>query len=100
MSYKCHTCYSIWDDSQIIDGCCPCGEKHIEKMCKLDHICTCEREHSEGIIICPSCHEPTCPCGCHDVVVISRVTGYLSDISGWNEGKRAELIDRNRVNLT
>lgn len=27
---------------------------------------------------------------------ITRVTGYLSKTSGWNKGKVAELVDRNR----
>lgn len=26
----------------------------------------------------------------------SRITGYLSEIDGWNKGKRAELADRLR----
>ena len=28
---------------------------------------------------------------------ITRVTGYFSKVSGWNAGKRAELIDRHRT---
>ncbi|MFZ1946558.1 MAG: anaerobic ribonucleoside-triphosphate reductase [bacterium] len=39
----------------------------------------------------------TCPhCGSMDVDGITRVTGYFSRISGWNNGKRAELKDRAR----
>jgi anaerobic ribonucleoside-triphosphate reductase len=39
----------------------------------------------------------TCPtCGSTDVDGITRVTGYFSKISGWNEGKKAELADRHR----
>ncbi len=39
----------------------------------------------------------TCPsCGSTDVDGITRVTGYFSRISGWNEGKKAELSDRHR----
>ncbi len=28
---------------------------------------------------------------------ITRVTGYFSRVSGWNKGKRGELVDRHRV---
>lgn len=42
----------------------------------------------------------TCPhCGSMDVDGITRVTGYFSKISGWNDGKRAELADRFRSRL-
>ncbi|MBU0686262.1 MAG: anaerobic ribonucleoside-triphosphate reductase [Candidatus Margulisbacteria bacterium] len=30
---------------------------------------------------------------------ITRVTGYFSRVSGWNKGKRAELVDRQRVQI-
>ena len=43
---------------------------------------------------------PTCPhCGSMDVDGITRVTGYFSRISGWNNGKRAELKDRSRSGI-
>ncbi len=47
-----------------------------------------------------------CPyCGSADVDFITRVTGYFSRVSGWNAGKRAELLDRykpgiNRADIT
>jgi ribonucleoside-triphosphate reductase (formate) len=42
----------------------------------------------------------TCPhCGSMDVDGITRVTGYFSRISGWNNGKRAELRDRARTSV-
>ena len=42
----------------------------------------------------------TCPhCGSMDVDGITRVTGYFSRISGWNNGKRAELADRARSGI-
>lgn len=28
---------------------------------------------------------------------ITRVTGYFSRVSGWNKGKRGELVERQRV---
>lgn len=44
--------------------------------------------------------QDTCPhCGSMDVDGITRVTGYFSRISGWNEGKRGELVDRYRSRL-
>ncbi len=36
-----------------------------------------------------------CPyCGSDNVDHITRVTGYFSRVSGWNKGKKAELVDR------
>lgn len=36
-----------------------------------------------------------CPkCGSLDVDSYSRITGFLSNINGWNRGKVAELKDR------
>jgi hypothetical protein len=35
--------------------------------------------------------------GGRNVEHITRVTGYFSRVSGWNKGKRGELVDRNRV---
>jgi len=35
--------------------------------------------------------------GGRNVDHITRVTGYFSKISGWNKGKRGELVDRHRV---
>ena len=46
------------------------------------------------------CGKPVCPeCGSHDVVQVSRVTGYLQDVSGWNAGKQQELKDRTRYSV-
>jgi hypothetical protein len=35
-----------------------------------------------------------------DVDHITRITGYFSKVSGWNEGKLGELRDRDRVTIT
>ena len=52
-------------------------------------------------LCCPECGEPMCPeCGCHDVSQISRITGYCSDVEGWNNAKKQELKDRHRVNIS
>jgi anaerobic ribonucleoside-triphosphate reductase len=93
--YKCHTCHFIVEENP-----CPnCGEAHLQIMCPLDH-CHCAHDMYSGIKYCPICGEAICPeCGCHDVVQISRVTGYLQDVSGWNAGKQQELKDRVRYTV-
>jgi len=41
-----------------------------------------------------------CPsCGSNDVECYSRITGYYQRVSGWNEGKKRELMDRHRVTI-
>jgi hypothetical protein len=93
--WKCHTCYSITNHNP----CPECGEVHLIKMCFEDHTCRCVGDIHSGVNYCEKCGQPICPCGCHNVVVISRVTGYLSSISGWNASKLAEFKDRDRYNL-
>ena len=95
MRFKCHTCKSIVDTDPK-KPCPSCGDNHLEKMCSEDHLCTCAVEISDGARYCETCGQPVCACGSHDVVVISRVTGYLSDVDGWNKAKRQELKDRVR----
>jgi anaerobic ribonucleoside-triphosphate reductase len=52
----------------------------------------------DGVTRCPKCGEFVCPdCGAHDVMPISRITGYMSPIAEWNAGKRKELEDRVRT---
>jgi hypothetical protein len=93
-NYKCHTCKKIVDTVP----CPECGEMHLEIMCPLDH-CHCIHEIVGTHAYCPICGEPVCPeCGSHDVSQISRVTGYLADVDGFNEGKKQELKDRMRYN--
>jgi hypothetical protein len=91
--YKCHTCLLIVEEVP----CPKCGEeKNIKKMCEDDH-CHCTHEVESGVAYCPKCGAAMCPiCKCHDVSQVSRVTGYLSDVGGWNEAKRQELKDRQR----
>ncbi len=93
--YKCHTCHLIVPETP----CPKCGDPHLQIMCPLDH-CHCVHEIMSGIDYCPLCGEAVCPeCGSHDVVQISRVTGYLQDVSGWNAGKQQELKDRVRYTV-
>ena len=100
MSFKCHTCFTIIPDEKVEDGRCPiCGDKYIESMCPLDHLCTCSHDVTNGTQYCEKCKQPICPCGSHDVSQVSRVTGYLSSVEGWNNAKKQELKDRNRVTV-
>jgi hypothetical protein len=98
--WKCHTCYTILKNTELINKRCPvCGETYLQRMCVLDHN-ECKHDIVASIEICPICHQPLCPiCGCHDVAAVSRVTGYLSNIEGWNASKQQELKDRIRNNL-
>lgn len=59
---------------------------------------------TKDMTVCKNCHKVTpglheaCPgCGSKDVDHISRITGYLQTVSGWNSAKKQELKDRNRV---
>lgn len=56
-------------------------------------ICTNEGYVSNGLL-------EKCPkCGSENVQHLSRITGYLQAVEGWNAGKRQELKDRKRVNI-
>jgi hypothetical protein len=97
--YKCHTCHYFFYEKDCLgtDKHCPvCGEVHLQKMCPLDHN-HCAHAVMSGVEYCPICKDPIClECGCHDVLQLSRVTGYLQDVSGWNNAKKQELKDRTR----
>ncbi len=60
---------------------------------------------SRDMTVCLGCSQVSgglkdkCPkCGSEDVDHISRITGYLQAVSGWNSAKRQELKDRKRYN--
>lgn len=97
--YKCHVCKYILEEEDLNGNLCPaCGIAPVV-MCELDH-CGCHHEITSGSAYCPECGEAVCPiCNCHDVEVISRVTGYMQDVRGWNAGKQQELKDRHRISL-
>ena len=60
----------------------------------------CSKEMVANTATCSICGSPVCPeCGNHNVEQLSRVTGYLSTVSGWNESKKQEFSDRNHYNL-
>lgn len=59
---------------------------------------------TKDMTVCKNCHKVTpglkasCPgCGSNDIDHMSRITGYLQAVSGWNNAKRQELKDRNRI---
>jgi ribonucleoside-triphosphate reductase len=62
--------------------------------------------YTKDLSVCSRCQSTTpgllkaCPkCGSDNVRWWSRITGYYTDVTGWNEGKRAELMDRYRVTV-
>lgn len=100
--YKCHTCHIVINESDLIDSNCPKCESNfaLKPMCENDTI-ACDHDIVDGLAYCPLCGEAMCPvCGCHDVSQHSRITGYIQEVDGWNEGKKAELRDRHRVNIS
>lgn len=60
----------------------------------------CSREMVANTMICPICEHPCCPdCMNHKVEQLSRVTGYMGGVSGWNAAKQQEFKDRQRHNI-
>jgi anaerobic ribonucleoside-triphosphate reductase len=73
------------------------------KICPV-HIKALERpacmQTLAGIAYCEVCGAAKCPvCGRHNVIQLSRVTGYVGAVNGWNEAKKHELKDRKRYNI-
>jgi hypothetical protein len=101
--FKCYNCFASFRSSERVAGNCPeCGTKaSIQPQCPIEHISGCIHETSSGFSICPICGEFVCPqcLTMHSVIVISRVTGYVSVVGGWSAGKRQELLDRVHSNL-
>jgi anaerobic ribonucleoside-triphosphate reductase len=62
--------------------------------------------YTKDLTVCSDCGKVTSPifeqcpyCGSNDVEWWSRVTGYYQAVSGWNEGKKQELMDRYRTGM-
>jgi len=50
---------------------------------------------------CPICGAYMCPgCNSHAVDIMSRVTGYMQVVSGWNVAKKQEFEDRKRYDVS
>lgn len=97
--YKCHTCHIIIHADDLIDDRCPVCSGAVVEVCVLDH-CRCPHDIVESLTYCPICGAAVCPeCMCHDVSQVSRITGYLSDVAGWNAAKAQELKDRIRYEV-
>ena len=88
--------YATARDGTIV---CPECFQTLTETCSLDHICKCSDDITGGMQECVACGKPTCKCGCHDVMVISRITGYLAELDGWNPGKKQEFKDRVRYDI-
>ena len=120
--YKCHNCKLVFDIHRsdmpmlVIFGkqedtkCIKCGMSGVELMCKVDvysvhlklnNIVSCRRDEMiSGVDMCPVCGRVMCPeCYNHDCISLSRVTGYIQSVDGWNEGKKQELKDRKRYTI-
>ena len=64
------------------------------------HDTKCRRQQVPNTAACPLCGNPCCPdCMNHVVQQLSRVTGYLQIVSGWNEAKKQEFKDRTRYEI-
>lgn len=117
--HKCMQCHYVFNTTQggqsniltilrygLFTYCPRCGAYNPSLMCKVDAYSiilnmqgkNCRKgDVIAGTDLCPVCNRPVCPeCWNHSVVSLSRVTGYVQDISGWNNGKRQELKDRQR----
>ena len=116
--WKCFSCYHIIHDKDLKDGRCPvCGECKEDvggvmiMMCPLDVVEFPQKDIEDGVRYCKHCGRPIASNGSHSVSVVSRITGYLSEVytegpnpvsngkyagSAWNHGKMAEFHDRKR----
>ena len=60
----------------------------------------CGEDMLAGIETCPICGAYVCPkCQNHDCSPLSRITGYIGAVDGWNASKQQELQDRVKAQL-
>jgi len=99
--FKCDPCKTLFHDEDLNEGKCPICGKAVVKLCERDPGSCKHPDEIFGIVeYCPVCGKPCCPlCKSHDVMVLSRITGYIQDVSGWNAGKAQELKDRTRYSV-
>jgi len=102
--YKCHVCHLILTPADLGESLsgkptCSLCYQPVREMCPLDH-CKCGHDVVSGLEYCPICGDAVCPeCHSHDVSQVSRVTGYLAEVGGFNNAKAQELKDRTRYVL-
>lgn len=117
--HKCPHCNFVFDTTQggqanilaILMGgfyayCPRCFIINPELLCKVDAYSVILKlkglkcgngDIIPGVDLCPVCNRSMCPkCYNHNVVSLSRVTGYVQSVDGWNNGKKQELKDRQR----
>ena len=60
----------------------------------------CGKDMLSGIDTCPICGAYVCPvCMNHSCIPLSRVTGYIGAVDGWNASKQQELQDRVKTQI-
>lgn len=97
---KCLDCFLGYFSDEN-ETCPDCGSSNLESHCEKDVPCHCAKTIHETIAFCDTCGHVICPeCGCHDVEGISRITGYLNAVEGFNNAKRQELKDRTHYDAT
>lgn len=100
--YKCTRCWLFIKESDVkfkgekkIPHCPGCGDA-VNKVCPNDH-CHCSHPVTFRMEYCELCGEAMCPeCKSHDVAQLSRVTGYIQFVGGFNAAKQQEVKDRTR----
>ena len=106
--YKCNSCKTMNIPLNAMNPAengypktCPkCLARAIVEQCPNDKVCTCSGGVHAGVTFCSQCGNAICPsCGSHDVSAISRITGYMSDVSGWGAGKAQELKERKHYDI-
>jgi len=69
----------------------------IHQFAALKGLC---KKTTGGTARCPICGHYMCPnCNSHACDIMSRVTGYLQVVSGWNAPKKQEFEDRKRYGV-
>ena len=99
--HQCTDCLILIDDADLVDGKCPVclSDKSLKPLCPGDHICRCPDNTSYQETTCPICGSRTCPCGSHNIFILSRITGYVSSVESWNSAKQQEFKDRHRYDV-
>lgn len=75
--------------------------KRIATQSQIGYFC-----YTKDLTVCSQCGTTSigllniCPnCWSKEIRWWSRITGYYTDVTGWNEGKKQELIERYRITI-